>query len=117
MDNSFVDNYYVLVLFSKKITFSLKKTNLQKMLLWLPEEKLDGIDIDGIGNLENLPWLVFINKECGDFKVVVDGGEFPRNINKKKSHILQASRCPLCYKCYKRDCFFNKDMEHCNSIM
>ena len=33
MDNSFVDNYYVLVLFSKKITFSLKKTNLQKMLL------------------------------------------------------------------------------------
>ena len=69
MDNSFVDNYYVLILFSKKITFSLKKTNLQKMLLWLP---------DGIGNLENLPWLVFIDKECGDFKVVVDGGELTR---------------------------------------
>ena len=50
-----------------------------------------GIDIDDIGNLENLLKLVFINKKCGDLKVVIDGGELTRNINQKKtSNVLQA---------------------------
>ena len=38
------------------------------------EEELDRFDIDGIENLENLPRFVFINKECGNLKVVNDDG-------------------------------------------
>ena len=38
------------------------------------EEELDGIDIDGIRNLVDLPRLMFIDEECGNLKVVVDGG-------------------------------------------
>ena len=38
------------------------------------EEELDGIDKDGIGNSMDLPRLMFINEECGNLKVVVDGG-------------------------------------------
>ena len=68
------------------------------------EEKLDGTDIDDIGNLVDLPRLIFIIEECGNLKVVVDGGEVTINIDrKKKSDVLQAYRCPLCDKCYRRD--------------
>ena len=38
------------------------------------EEEQDGIDIDGIGNLMDLPKRMFIDEECGNPKVVVDGG-------------------------------------------
>ena len=38
------------------------------------EEKQDGIDIDAIGNLMDLPKLMFINEECGNLKGVVDSG-------------------------------------------
>ena len=30
--------------------------------------------IDGIGNLMDLPRLMFLDEECGNLKVVVDGG-------------------------------------------
>ena len=46
------------------------------------KEELDGIDIDDIGNLEDLLRIVFIHKECGNLKVFVDGGEVTGNINK-----------------------------------
>ena len=36
------------------------------------EEELDGIEIDGIWNLENLPRTVFIEYECWNLKVVVE---------------------------------------------
>ena len=36
------------------------------------EEELDGIEIDGIWNLENLPRTVFIEYECWNLKIVVD---------------------------------------------
>ena len=43
------------VLFLKKIPLSLKEKPLnQTMLLLWVEEELDGIDIDGIGNLLDL---------------------------------------------------------------
>ena len=48
------------------------------------KEELDGIDIDDIGNLEDLLRIVFIHEECGNLKVLVDGGELTGNINKKK---------------------------------
>ena len=38
------------------------------------EEEQDGIDVDGIGNLMDLPKLMFIDEECGNLKVVVNGG-------------------------------------------
>ena len=38
------------------------------------EEEQDGIDIDGIGNLMDLPKLMFIDEECGYLKIVFDGG-------------------------------------------
>ena len=47
------------------------------------------------GNLEDLPKLVFMGKECGNLKVLADGGDLTRNNNFRKSYVLQASRCPL----------------------
>ena len=49
------------------------------------EEELDGIDIYGIGKLVYLPRLMFIDEECGNLKIVVDGGELTRNNDRKKS--------------------------------
>ena len=38
-------------------------------------EELDGIDIDGIENLMDLPRLImFIDEKCGILKAVIDGG-------------------------------------------
>ena len=44
-------------------------------------EELDGIDIDDIGNLEDLLRIVFVHEEWGNLKVFVDGGELTVNIN------------------------------------
>ena len=77
-------------------------------------KELDDIDRDGIGNLENLLILVLTNEECWNPKVVVDGGELARKTNqKKKPDVLQACRCPLGDKCYRREYFFNKHLEYC----
>ena len=39
----------------------------------------------------DLPKLMFIDEECGNLKVVVDGGKFTRNNNRnRKSEVLQA---------------------------
>ena len=46
-------------------------------------EELNCIDIDDIGNLEDSPRLVLINKECGNLMVVNDGGELTENISRK----------------------------------
>ena len=63
-----------------------------------------GIDIDNIGSLEDLPRIAFIREECGNTKGFVDGGELARNINKKNNlGALQAYRCPLCNKCFRRE--------------
>ena len=45
------------------------------------KEEVDGININDIGNLEDLPGIVFIHGECGNLKVFVYGGELSRNIN------------------------------------
>ena len=55
----------------KKTTFLLKRETLKVNTV---EEEQDGIDIDGIGNLTDLPKLMFIGGECGNLKVVFDGG-------------------------------------------
>ena len=50
------------------------------------KEELDCIDIDDIGNLEDLLRIVFLHREFGNLKVFVDDGELTRNI---KSVFLQ----------------------------
>ena len=45
------------------------------------KEEVDGINIDDIGNLEDLPGIVFIHEECGNLKVFIDSGKLSRNIN------------------------------------
>ena len=49
------------------------------------EIELHGIDIDDIENFVDLPRLMFINEECGNLTIVVDGGELTRNNDRKKS--------------------------------
>ena len=46
---------------------------------------------------------MFIDEECGNLQVVVDGREFTKNNNRmKKSDVLQGYRCQICKKCYRR---------------
>ena len=82
--------------FSICMTVPLIEEDKPSEKIVIVKEKLDGIDIDDMGNLEDLLGIVFIHEECGNLKVFVDGGELTRNINeKKKPDILQAYRCPL----------------------
>ena len=81
------------------------------------KEELDGINKNVIGNLEDLLRIVFIHEECGNVKGFVDGGKLTRNINKKKKPgVLEAYRLPLCDKCFRREYFFNKHVEYCESV-
>ena len=83
----------------------------------IAEEELDGIDIVDIANFVGLLRLAFTNEECGNIKVFVDGGELAGNINQKNtSDVLKTYRCSLCDKCWRRECFFNKHLEYCESV-
>ena len=66
--------------FQSKSYFYWRRQTIKKSCL--AEEELDGFDIDGIRNLQNLPGLLFIDEEYGNLEAVVDGGERTRNINK-----------------------------------
>ena len=75
------------------------------------KEKLNGIDIDGIGNLEDLLRIVLIHEECGNLQVIVDGGELTGNVNKqKKPGVLQAE------KYYRGEYFFNTNVVYCELV-
>ena len=50
------------------------------------KEEIDCIDIDDIGNLEDLLRIVFLHEEFGNLEVFIDDGELTRNI---KSVFLQ----------------------------
>ena len=74
--------YFSSIIFKKKSNPSEKN--------FIVEEELDCIYIDDIGNLEDSPWLMFINEECGNLIVVNNGGELTGSISqKKKSDGLQ----------------------------
>ena len=80
------------------------------------EEELDVIDgIDDIGNLVDLLRIVIIHEECGNLKVFFDGVELT-NYKKKKPGVWQAYRWPLRDKFYRREYFFNKHVEYCESV-
>ena len=79
--------FIFLVLFSKKYGFIEKSSPSEKKIIL--KEELDCIDIDGIGNFEDSPRLVFIDGKCENLIVVSVGGELTGNIHqKKKSDIL-----------------------------
>ena len=60
------------------------------------------------------PRLVFINEEYGnEYSLVVES--LLKNNRKKESCVLQTYKCTLCDKWYKREYFFNKHMEYCES--
>ena len=62
----------------------MKKEDKPIKMVVIVEEELNIVDIDNIGNLD-LYRLVFLDEECGNIKVAIDGGEFTININKKRS--------------------------------
>ena len=74
---SFAGNETFKFQFQRKSCFHLKRQPPDKLAI--AEEELDDIDIDGIGNLVNLPRLMFIDEECRNIKVVADGREVTRN--------------------------------------
>ena len=69
-------------------TYEITSRRLSSQNVLIVEEELDGIDIDDIGNLEDLLRVVSIDEACGNLKVVIDDGEFSRNINRKRSQIF-----------------------------
>ena len=75
------------LIFKEDHVFLEKEDNPSNKVVTV-EEELDGIDIDGIGNLVALPRLVFIDEECGNLKLVVDGADLTRNINRKRKSSL-----------------------------
>ena len=94
----------------------MNKQNPSEKIVIVKEE-LDGIDVDDIENLEDLRRIMFIHEQYGNLKVFVDGRELTGNINKKNEPgVLQAYRCPLYDKCYRREYFFNTNVEYCESV-
>ena len=94
-----VDFFYFSSLIFKENHFCIEEDNPQEKLIIVVQEQ-DGICIADAEKLENLPRLVFIDNECGNANVVVDGRELTSNITKKRiSIVLKAYRSPLCDKC------------------
>ena len=75
--------FIFVVSFSEKNHGFIQETTLQKNFV-IVTEKLDGIDIDDIGNLEDSPRFVLIDEECENVIVINDGGELTRSKNQKK---------------------------------
>ena len=71
--------YIFLVYFQRQVCFSWIAQPFRRNCI--AKEELHGIDLDDIGNVEDLPGIVFTHEECGNLKVFVDGGELARNIN------------------------------------
>ena len=66
--------FYFSSFFFKKNHCFIEKNNPSEKNVMV-EEKLDCIDLDDTGNLEDSPRLVLINEECGYLIVVNEGGE------------------------------------------
>ena len=81
--------FFSVFFFKKKQWFHWRKQPTEKVVI--TEEELDDIDINDIGILENSPRLLFIDEECGNLKVVNDGGELTRNITIRRSQTFYNS--------------------------
>ena len=72
LETSVANNEKFKYYFWGKSRFHWKRSPSNKVVTI--EEQLDGIDVDGIGNLMiYIPKLMFIDGKCGNLKVVVDG--------------------------------------------
>ena len=80
LDTYIVDNDTFKFYFQIRSRKFIDKEHNPSGKIVIVKEKLDKIDKDGIGNLVDLPRLMFI-------LVVIDGGELIRNINRKKSEV------------------------------
>ena len=72
-ETSFADNETIKFIFKDIHVFIEEEDNPSDKVVTF-EEELDGIDVNGIGNLVVLPRLIFIDEECENLKVIVDGG-------------------------------------------
>ena len=59
-------------IFKENLVFFQEKDNSSEKV-FIVEEELDGVDVDRIGNLVDLPRLVLVDEECWNLKVVIDG--------------------------------------------
>ena len=85
-ETSFANNETFKFYFRRKSRFHWKRSPSNKVVT--VQEELDGIDIDGIGNLMDLPGLMFIDQECGNLKEIFDGEELTKsNDRKRKSEV------------------------------
>ena len=82
VETSFPDNGTFKIYFQRKWRFHWRR----RQPLWLSCYGCG--ELDGIGNLVDLPRLIFIDGECGNLKVVIIN-----NDRKKSSEVLQAYRC------------------------
>ena len=90
---------YFSSLIFKENHFCIEEDNPQEKLIVVVQEQ-DDICIADTEKLEDLPRLAFIDNECGNANVVVDGRELTRNITKKRiSIVLKVYRSPLYGKC------------------
>ena len=71
-ETTFASNETFKFYFGRKSRFYLRGKPSNKVNA--VEEEPYGIDIDGIGNLMDLPKLMFIDEECGNLKIAVGGG-------------------------------------------
>ena len=61
-----VSGFSSLIFKVNEVWSSLKKRTTPQKKFAIVQEELDSIDVDGIGNLEDLPRLVLIDEQCGN---------------------------------------------------
>ena len=106
---------FIFFMFSKKNHGFLEEDNPSEKAVII-EEELNCVDIDDIGNLEDLPRFVFIEEACGNLKVVNDGVELTRNINQKKSGVSQKPVDVHSVKNVGESIFSNNHVQYCESV-
>ena len=75
--------YFSSFIFKKIIDFIEEDNHSEKIII--VEKELNRVDIDDIGNSEDLPRFVFIDEEYRNLRVVNDGWDLTRKINQKKN--------------------------------
>ena len=102
--------FIFLVLFSKRKYGFIEKSSPSEKKIILKEE-LDCIDIDGIGNFEDSPRLVFIDGKRENL-IVVRRTYWKYSPKEEVRHFIRAYRCPLSDKRCRREYFFNNHVEY-----
>ena len=78
----YLQNVYFYLQFAIWFSIKTKKANMYEIKSRWPHSLKAVINI---GKLQNLLRVVFIDEECGNLKIVIDGGKLTRNINQKKN--------------------------------